>query len=663
MLAASVAGHMRTLHRLTAAAFVTAIALPAAAVDFDATGNAQFAGDALFTYGFESNVPTGFGTTKTGALEGATAGTLPARKQLTVSIDLGSTTQAVTSSFWARGGAVEAYFYVLPTDAAAAPVLVPLFVTGRVTSDGWYELASSPFSVDAASVANVFLYFLSDDDADVALDAVEVKAGGDWHAAKSCAATDPNGCGAGEVCRVGVCREADAAVPPLPSATDRPLLAAMFESQLDSFYGGVDTRAQYLAKAHAALEKMPDQTTAFGFWSQLLTALHELHDAHTFGYVGYTPYIQTKACFVEGDADLTHDAAPSDPVFPDILVSHGASDSGFSPGDRLVAVDGMHPDAWMRSLKGVYAGGYLACDDDSHSYETQSLAAAIPVYATTITLLSCAGGTCGQPHDVDVRDLPTTDQGAINCDQRIGFHFASGNPDAVTHVLPTFVVSGQLADTTDDEALYGMTFDSFYPDGTADPFTAAVTLATTKAKGFLIDHRPGGGGYGTYATELTTPFRPTETLGASSSPELYGYDASFDKAKGKAFVDAVGDDQNQGADVVGSASPKPGLKGALLIANGESSGDFFPWEMQGPANVRIFGRRTQGAFSTAYYLAFGPMKYGFGSGDTFLPDGTSKTGHGQLPDEEVLPKQSDILQGKDTAYERALAWLRGEGAN
>ncbi len=81
-----------------------------------------------------------------------------------------------------------------------------------------------------------------------------------------------------------------------------------------------------------------------------------------------------------------------------------------------------------------------------------------------------------------------------------------------------------------------MTFDSFYPDGTDDPFTAGVTLAVTKAKGFLIDHRPGGGGYGNFATELTTPFRPVQTLGASYSPQAYAYVASFAKADGLALV-------------------------------------------------------------------------------------------------------------------------------
>jgi hypothetical protein len=39
-------------------------------------------------------------------------------------------------------------------------------------------------------------------------------------------------------------------------------------------------------------------------------------------------------------------------------------------------------------------------------------------------------------------------------------------------------------------------------------------------------------------------------------------------------------------------------------------------------------------------------------------DGTTHLGEGVLPTEDILPKQSDLLVGKDTVYDRALTWLR-----
>jgi hypothetical protein len=47
-----------------------------------------------------------------------------------------------------------------------------------------------------------------------------------------------------------------------------------------------------------------------------------------------------------------------------------------------------------------------------------------------------------------------------------------------------------------------------------------------------------------------------------------------------------------------------------------------------------------------------------GFGDWFTPSGAWNAGTGAEPDEYVVPTQSDLLAGRDTAYERALAWLR-----
>ncbi|RYE85013.1 MAG: hypothetical protein EOO75_17435, partial [Myxococcales bacterium] len=373
-----------------------------------------------------------------------------------------------------------------------------------------------------------------------------------------------------------------------------------------------------------------------------------------FGYVGHYPRGTTAACFVEGEADLSKALTPSDATYPDILVSHALPDAGLAPGDRLVAVNGMHPIAFMRSLAGRYVGGFLGCDDDSHSYAAQSLATAIPTYAATVTVIACPGGVCQAPKTLPVAQLPRVDQGTIHCDHRPAFHLASGNPDAGTHILPSFVVSGPLAGTTAEEALYGAAFNSFSPPE-GNPFTAVADLARDQAKGLVIDHRAGEGGYSEYGALLSEPLRLPARLGVLVSPQTYRYDPSFDQAKGKLVIDQLL--ATEGFRV-GSPSPKAGLRAAVLIANGESAGDFFPLAMKGPSNIRVFGRRTQGAFSTAYYLAFGPMAWGFGSGDTFRPDGTSLIGTGLPPDEDILPRQSDLTKGLDTVYERALEWLR-----
>ena len=76
-------------------------------------------------------------------------------------------------------------------------------------------------------------------------------------------------------------------------------------------------------------------------------------------------------------------------------------------------------------------------------------------------------------------------------------------------------------------------------------------------------------------------------------------------------------------------------------------------------NVRVFGRRTAGAFSS--YIEFdyyGQFSWRLASGDLLRPDGSTQLGTGVPPDEDLLPKQSDLVVGKDTVYLRALDWIR-----
>jgi hypothetical protein len=41
-------------------------------------------------------------------------------------------------------------------------------------------------------------------------------------------------------------------------------------------------------------------------------------------------------------------------------------------------------------------------------------------------------------------------------------------------------------------------------------------------------------------------------------------------------------------------------------------------------------------------------------------DGRALIGHGVVPDVVLLPRESDLLAGRDTLHEAALAWLREE---
>ena len=52
------------------------------------------------------------------------------------------------------------------------------------------------------------------------------------------------------------------------------------------------------------------------------------------------------------------------------------------------------------------------------------------------------------------------------------------------------------------------------------------------------------------------------------------------------------------------------------------------------------------------------MSFRLASGDFIGSDGNTRIGYGVVPDEDLLPRQSDLLKGRDTVYERALTWVR-----
>jgi C-terminal processing protease CtpA/Prc len=111
--------------------------------------------------------------------------------------------------------------------------------------------------------------------------------------------------------------------------------------------------------------------------------------------------------------------------------------------------------------------------------------------------------------------------------------------------------------------------------------------------------------------------------------------------------------------IAGSSMPTEDIRIAVLLARDVSGSDFFPYGVKGAKNTRLFGRRTMGAFST--FMIFEMPSYYFwslASGDFIDPMGQPQIGHGVEPDDNILPTQSDLLAGRDTVYEQALAWVR-----
>jgi hypothetical protein len=629
------------------------------AATFDDAGQINPAVDAFAFESFETqsgNLALELGA----ALHGSRFARLPASSErtLTLAVKVPEPSRRVIARLFVRGALPATYFSTTSGDYA------PLYPTGRVTSDEWVELASAPLSLTEPSVVVTFRNAAAQA---VDLDAIEITDAGPGEPTVACLPpTDPS-CGEGQ-CLAGRCVPRDQRVPPLPDEPWRAQLPGYLSSVLAGHFGGVKTRHERLPVAQAALALVPAATSAERYWRGLSHAFQLLHDSHSAGFVGNTEQPALPVCFVAGEADGngSSPATPPKDGEPDILVSHGLTGKmgPFAVGDQLVSINGQPPLSFARSLEGIHEGVLTPTDPAAVGGLIRVLPELIRTHATTLTFVHCPlVGACSPPQTRAVHDLPVLGAGeALSCDQRPGYHQAVPASVALTHELGTQVFVGPLTGTAPADHSYGLLFDSLYPPTAPNPFLAATATLAENATRVLLDHRLGTGGSTVHVSKISEIFRPSRRLLGSVTPLSLATRAPLSIDIGKELYSTT-----DNAFEVGSAQPKTGAKVAVLLAHDVSASDFLALGLSGrdgPPNLRSFGARTDGAFSTLGTLSWagGAVLFGFGSGESFDEAGMPRVGRGVLPDVEVLPRQSDLIRGVDTVYERARAWLAETGA-
>ncbi len=652
-----------------AAAVCLLTPLSASAISFTPQGVLAFDPQAIYTEGFESfSSSPGAQVVDGDALEGKRYVVLSGGSfgdSAYIPLSVGSANAAYRVRAFVRGERAWYPFLVIQYGSGPGiPVLyATLAPTGRMTSDGWLEIESAPISVDGARSPYAALMVTSEE---IEMDALEVApAPGEYKPSNACAGNAA--CGADQVCVEGYCQDGNPLVPSLPSAAQRDRVVDALQNKVRIAFGGVATRQEPMQQALATMDQMRTANSPWAFWNTFALAIRKLRDSHTSS-VGLPSYFGSSGkafpiCFVEGDADKSKTAAPSTPPYADVLVSHVGpyQNLGLKPGDRLVSIDGKHPIAWAKSTPDFAWVGYQATDPEVHSGEVESLQTAIRALAKSIQVIRCnPSGTCGQPETIQIANL---EDGAMTehpvCDHRPAYHLASGNPDPDTHDFDD-VRHGLLKDSAPGEDLYGMVWNDTMMDWSgSNPWKNAYTKFRSSAKGLILDHRRGDGGTAPGAAYLTELSRKPATVSVWSTIGTLGlFEPPFDETDGLAMFDLWKHDESKAWEV-GSSSPREDMRIAVLLARDVSGSDFFPFGVKGSTNTRLFGRRTMGAFSTFYTLeAQGFFYWSLASGDFIGADGRPNIGHGVEPDEVLLPKQSDLMAGKDTVYERALAWVR-----
>lgn len=653
---------------LLLAAFLPVLLAPSATLanSFAPDGTYRFDSDAIYSEGFESFVPD---PSFNGEIVEDPNAALEGVKMLkgasgyattAIGVALPAIRDVYRATVWIRGSGL-ASAYVGYADGTPAEY-VPMYPTGRITSDDWCEVSSAPFSVDGPRGAQAAIAFFGG----ILADAIEVKRDptSAFSGPRPCMGVSDSTCGGDGVCMGGWCRNANAWVPALPDADHRRMLAEYLENRLTYFAGPYQNRERYLPSVRAEMRGARTATTPWRFWNSFVTAVHRLQDWHSetngvFQYV-VENLKPLNVCFFEGDADLTHGQAPKDADYLDVVVSHTGPDHtwGLKRGDRLVAIDGRHPIAWMRSLIATDWGYHASNDPTTMSDFAERMAGSIGRYARTITVVRCQGASCGQLEDIDVTAIApeTSAVRVVSCDHRPTY-IVSGPP--ASHSIDT-VYGGRVVGTTTAQNIWGMVWNNLMGGNASDKTEIQAQVDTWRlqgAKGVLLDHRTGNGGTIDGPGPIIEFAQPVQLFGLTIWHRFMDEEGPKSLADGLALIDKY---RYAGtAWVGGSSSASLNVPVALLVTRDGSASDYFAYAMKGAPKVRIFGpHATAGAFSSFMGLSYWMgVSYQVAAGDTIGHDGLSLCGHGVLPDQIVLPKQSDLVQGHDTLAEQALSWI------
>lgn len=571
--------------------------------------------------------------------------------------------------------------------------------TGRLTQDGWEEWSSGP--VDARmgtldpTVLRVFdeqLFGLQSGTADydstlrVELDGLEVRDLGEARVPDlACRLVDEDTtCGADGLCLYGRCVDGAAVMGGI--VEDSELRSQYLERrifELRYFEGGRYPLTQIDLFEPSLRSQLASDATARSFRSALALAYQRLADGHAAPPVTSLrfPVANAGVCIHMGEADLmpTVESAP--------LVFGAQAGSPFAtmlaPGDVLLSIDGMDPLDWAPLARRYSA---FAGDPAARTFvSTPELFEAALKSGAELTFGRC-GRTDGQRCNVASVQRITIDLAELA--QEVW----SGLPPAwLTAYLPCdFRLNSAVPGANDHEYPYAATRseggvqylqingmpDQSLPEGAA--WKTTVTSALTGGpERVVLDQRLGSGGSVTAVDHLAGYLTPRSdfyamnlfpqldrTLDATLRNQLVRCDrqSSFTKSCASFLDWPLG--------AFSSSSSRAGSARVAVLNGADVSGNDFISRIltfRSLGQTRIFGgARSYGAFGVVWRRpAFlGEIAGGsFQVHDSVFLRSTSDTnldfttGRGVAPDEVVLQKQSDAVQGVDTVLEAAKAWV------
>lgn len=593
---------------------------------------------------------------------------------------------------------------------------VALQPTGEITSDGWERFTSGPFDWAWAEVigpASLDMYdeaisaayggAYPDPESRAFLDALTiVDLGASLVPASSCTLpTELADCTDAGLCHYGRC--VDAALRAGQTLLSDELRTDYIDRRLfevRTFEGGRAPRGKVELVA-AALEplKQVENAKASAFWPTFGDAYTLLVDGHASApLLGYPGYQNGGVCVHEGVADLLDGA----PIVP-LVFQEGSSFIGaqLEPGDALVAIDGLAPDAWAaRARRLVSHGG----DPEGRSVViAPSLFTAAVDTGAVVTFHRCSGGADGltpcSAGGENVEEI-VIDLGALVGDAILAGESPLGYEDVTTcdyrFVRP--VDSNDIVNTeyefagfSDDDGVRTLVINGVpgYSRDTEDWFTTvenALAPDESRPNAIILDQRTGHGGGIDAVDWLTGGLLATDDVLAMdflSSFESDDFEPSaLDAARGavvacstaaqqsylgcgNSFRIFTGDYSRQGSHHAGAADAKLAILNALDVSGNDYTSRLI--RARNPDTTRFFGAGSAyGAYGVIWGMSAHMGELSGGSlqvQDTiFVSDEADDntvfaTSTGERPDTVVRQTQSDAIAGRDSLIEAARAWL------
>ena len=572
---------------------------------------------------------------------------------------------------------------------------ITLFPTGRATDDGWRELSSGPIHFSQFDQVRLSRLELLNDqvihplrrqnlDTKLAayVDAIEIiELGESRLMGLACRAPNEKEiCGEGASCLLGRCVDSAFVWGSLPSesvaqqAVERRIHQA-------AFFQGIRKAHSNFDEFEAAMEIAASSRDPQLFWQGQQQAFQQLEDGHLITAIAASPNLpNTGFCINAGQPDLILNINETmlPMVFNDAVLQSGVE---LKKGDVISLIDNMPPSEWIQQVRSPY---YIAPGDERSRLvmEYNMLNHKIAQAGALVEFKRC--------DEISGCDDASVETFEVNFAELIGAPFWQGDLESwmfdsgfceyrFDDGAPLEISPSEYSDLVKvdhNDRLTEIEFNGFASPSRTPEWAAAITQGfEQQAEQILIDHRSGFGGSPS-GLHLVLDHLVDE-IDYEKSITLSWFGTVEDSAQVQSAIDcnlALTSIYecgwvwrfNRGDHVDSYATQESRV--ALIVGWGVSGSDFLLRILnERKAPTKTFGiSRFPGGYGTTAFLPyllgeFEPPRLQIQDGKFFFQQATEfESGYGALPQEIVIQKQSDAIQGIDSIVVAAETWLSEE---